>query len=56
LTTVRQPLADMAERAVGLIVEAANSPGQAARVMLDEMPAPMMIRESTRPLRAPDRK
>jgi len=55
LTTVRQPLADMAERAVGLIVEAANSPGQSTRVMLDEMPAPMMIRESTKPLRT-DRK
>jgi DNA-binding LacI/PurR family transcriptional regulator len=56
LTTIRQPLADMAERAVGLIVEAANAPGQSRRVMLDDLPAPMMIRESTRPLRAPDRK
>jgi hypothetical protein len=46
----------MAERAVGLIVEAANAPGQSRRVMLDDLPAPMMIRESTRPLRAPDRK
>lgn len=56
LTTVRQPLTDMAERAVGLIVEAASSPGRVARVMLDEMPAPMMIRESTRPLRTGERK
>lgn len=51
LTTIRQPLADMAERAVGLIVEAATSPGSTRRVMLDDLPAPMMIRESTRPLR-----
>jgi DNA-binding LacI/PurR family transcriptional regulator len=56
LTTIRQPLADLAERAVGLIVEAANAPGRTRRVMLDDMPAPMMIRESTRPLRPPDRK
>lgn len=56
LTTVRQPLADMAERAVGLIVEAANSPGRASRALLDEMSAPMMIRESTRPLRVTRRK
>lgn len=56
LTTVRQPLADMAERAVGLIVEAANSPGRASRALLDEMSAPMMIRESTRPLRVAGRR
>jgi DNA-binding LacI/PurR family transcriptional regulator len=56
LTTVRQPLADMAERAVGLVVEAASSPERATRVMLDEMPAPMMIRESTRPLRVAEPK
>jgi len=56
LTTIRQPLADLAERAVGLIVEAANNPGRTRRVVSDDMPAPMMIRESTRPLRAPDRK
>lgn len=53
LTTIRQPLADMAERAVGLIVEAANAPGRLQRVMLDDLPAPMMIRESTRPWRSP---
>jgi DNA-binding LacI/PurR family transcriptional regulator len=56
LTTIRQPLADMAERAVGLIVEAAGAPGQQRRVDLDDMPAPMMIRDSTRPLRAGKRK
>lgn len=56
LTTIRQPLADLAERAVGLIVEAANDPGRSRRVVLDDMPAPMMIRDSTRPLRAADRK
>jgi DNA-binding LacI/PurR family transcriptional regulator len=56
LTTIRQPLADLAERAVGLIVEAANDPGSPRRVVSDDMPAPMMIRESTRPLRQPFRK
>ena len=56
LTTIRQPLADLAERAVGLIVEAANDPGRSRRVVSDDMPAPMMIRESTRPFRSPERK
>lgn len=56
LTTIRQPLADLAERAVGLIVEAANDPGRLRRTVSDDMPAPMMIRESTRPLRPADRK
>ena len=56
LTTIRQPLADMAERAVGLVVEAASAPGRMRRLVLDDMPAPMMIRESTRPLRPADRK
>lgn len=56
LTTIRQPLADMAERAVGLIVEAANAPGRARRLILDDLSAPMMIRESTRPLHASERK
>lgn len=49
LTTVRQPLSDMAERSVGLIVESAASSGRTNRAILDEMPAPIMIRESTRP-------
>ena len=56
LTTIRQPLADLAERAVGLIVEAANDPRHSRRIVSDDMPAPMMIRESTRPLRTGDRK
>lgn len=56
LTTIRQPLADLAERAVGMIVEAASDPGRARRVLSDDMPAPMMIRESTRPFRPPERK
>lgn len=51
LTTVTQPLADMAERAVGYIVEAAAAPGRSNRARLDEMPAPIVIRESTRSLR-----
>ncbi len=56
LTTIRQPLSDLAERAVGLIVEAANNPGRARRVVSDDMPASMMIRESTAPLRQSERK
>ena len=56
LTTIRQPLADLAERAVGLIVEAATDPARSRRVLLDDMTAPMMIRDSTRPLRATERK
>ncbi|HVT74499.1 MAG TPA: LacI family DNA-binding transcriptional regulator [Lacunisphaera sp.] len=56
LTTIRQPLADLAERAVGLIVEAATNPARSRRVVLDDMPAPMMIRDSTRPLRPADRR
>ncbi|MBI2498383.1 MAG: substrate-binding domain-containing protein, partial [Opitutae bacterium] len=56
LTTIRQPLADLAERAVGMIVEAASDPGRSRRVLSDDMAAPMMIRESTRPFRPPERK
>lgn len=52
LTTIRQPLSDMAERAVGLVVEAANNPGRSQRLQFDDFPAPMMIRDSTKPLRA----
>ncbi|HVU36216.1 MAG TPA: LacI family DNA-binding transcriptional regulator [Opitutaceae bacterium] len=48
LTTVRQPLADLAERAVGLIVEAANRAGRPGYVQqVSEMPASIVIREST---------
>ena len=47
LTTIRQPLADLAERAVGLLVEAANAPGKSQRSVTADMPAAMVIREST---------
>ena len=47
LTTVRQPLADLAERAVSLIVEAANNPGIVPRSMHTAVPAALVIREST---------
>jgi len=52
LTTVRQPLADLAERAVALVVEAAHAPGGPRRVTHNEMPAALVIRESTRALPA----
>ncbi len=48
LTTVRQPLADLAERAVGLIVEAASNPGLIPRSMHTAVPAALVMRESTR--------
>jgi DNA-binding LacI/PurR family transcriptional regulator len=48
LTTIRQPLADLAERAVALVVEAMHAPAMARRVMHNEMPAALVIRESTR--------
>lgn len=47
LTTIRQPLADLAERAVSLLVEAASAPDKARRPVLSDMPAAMVIREST---------
>ena len=47
LTTIRQPLADLAERAVSLLVEAVSAPGKAHRSALTDMPAAMVIREST---------
>ncbi|MFI5336957.1 MAG: LacI family DNA-binding transcriptional regulator, partial [Opitutales bacterium] len=47
LTTIRQPLADLAERAVGLLVEAASAPGKSQRSIIADMPAAMVIREST---------
>jgi DNA-binding LacI/PurR family transcriptional regulator len=52
LTTIRQPLADLAERAVGLVVEAVHTPAVARRIMHNEMPAALVIRESTRALAA----
>jgi DNA-binding LacI/PurR family transcriptional regulator len=47
LTTIRQPLADLAERAVSLVVEAASSPGKSRHAVLNDMPAALVIREST---------
>jgi DNA-binding LacI/PurR family transcriptional regulator len=51
LTTVRQPLADLAERAVSLIVEAATHPGDRLRAGGSDLPAAIVIRDSTRALR-----
>ncbi|HVU23254.1 MAG TPA: LacI family DNA-binding transcriptional regulator [Opitutus sp.] len=48
LTTIRQPLADLAERAVSLIIEASGRPGALPRAANCEMPAAMVIRDSTR--------
>lgn len=50
LTTVRQPLADLAERAVSLIVEAATRPGDRPRTGGSDLPAAIVIRDSTRAL------
>jgi DNA-binding LacI/PurR family transcriptional regulator len=50
LTTVRQPLSDLAERAVGLVIEGATSPGRPVLAGQSEMPAALVIRESTQPL------
>jgi DNA-binding LacI/PurR family transcriptional regulator len=50
LTTIRQPLSDLAERAVGLIVEAATHPGHGPQVVNGDFPAAIVIRESTRGL------
>ena len=51
LTTIRQPLADLAERAVSLIVEAATNPDRAAARNPSDMPAAIVIRDSTKTLR-----
>ena len=48
LTTIRQPLADMSERAVSLIVEAATHPDGVVRTETSNMSASIVIRESTR--------
>ncbi|MDD2763531.1 MAG: LacI family DNA-binding transcriptional regulator [Opitutaceae bacterium] len=48
LTTIRQPLGDLAERAVSLLVEAATARSKIQHPVLNEMPAAMVIRESTR--------
>ena len=48
LTTVRQPLSELAERAVGLVIEGATAPGKAILPMQSDMPAALVIRDSTR--------
>jgi len=50
LTTVRQPLSDLAERAVSLLVEAATRPPMAQVRVSGDMPAALVIRDSTRVL------
>lgn len=50
LTTIRQPLADLAERAVGLIVEASGHAGKDLRGRSSDLPAGMVIRESAQAL------
>jgi DNA-binding LacI/PurR family transcriptional regulator len=47
LTTVRQPLADLAERAVSLLIEAATRPPQPHPGALSDLPAALVIRDST---------
>ncbi|PTX92266.1 LacI family DNA-binding transcriptional regulator [Opitutus sp. ER46] len=49
LTTIRQPLSDLAERAVGLLVEAVNSNPKTQRAIHNDLPAALVIRESTQP-------
>jgi DNA-binding LacI/PurR family transcriptional regulator len=51
LTTVRQPLTELAERAVSLVIESATSSGGASRPPQSDMPAALVIRESTRAVR-----
>jgi len=47
LTTVRQPLADLAERAVSLMIEEATRPPQLHTGVLGDLPAALVIRDST---------
>ncbi|HEY1848563.1 MAG TPA: LacI family DNA-binding transcriptional regulator, partial [Opitutaceae bacterium] len=47
LTTVRQPLADLAERAVSLLVEAATRPVQIHGSLPSNLAAALVIRDST---------
>lgn len=47
LTTIRQPLADLAERAVSLIIESATHPTRAPHPINGDFPAAIVIREST---------
>jgi len=53
LTTVRQPLADLAERAVSLLVEAVTRTGPSQIGVPSNLPAALVIRDSTQvPMRA----
>jgi len=47
LTTVRQPLSDLAERAVSLLVEAATRPTQVQATVPTNLAAALVIRDST---------
>jgi DNA-binding LacI/PurR family transcriptional regulator len=51
LTTVRQPLSDLAERAVSLLVESATRPPLSHAPSSGDMPAALVIRDSTQVLR-----
>jgi DNA-binding LacI/PurR family transcriptional regulator len=53
LTTVRQPLADLAERAVSLLVEAATRPHQPHTAVQGDLPAALVIRDSTQVIGRP---
>jgi DNA-binding LacI/PurR family transcriptional regulator len=50
LTTVRQPLADLAEQAVSLLVEAATRPAQGHAGLSSSLAAALVIRDSTQVL------
>jgi DNA-binding LacI/PurR family transcriptional regulator len=52
LTTVQQPLAEMAERSVSLIIELAASSGRKRQPLFEELAAPLKLRASTRPVPA----
>jgi DNA-binding LacI/PurR family transcriptional regulator len=53
LTTVRQPLADLAERAVSLLVESATRPPQVHAAVPGDLAAALVIRDSTQVIRRP---
>lgn len=48
LTTIRQPLADIAERAVCAIIEAARAPGKTQPATGSGLPTSLVIRDSTK--------
>jgi LacI family repressor for deo operon, udp, cdd, tsx, nupC, and nupG len=53
LTTVRQPLADLAERAVSLLVETATRPAQSHVALPSNLAAALVIRDSTQVVARP---